>query len=302
MKNPTLKYFDFCQEIPDKGGNTIAKVYIKNTDNSIGNVYTFHGYWGSPIDMLLKTVRDVAIYCNFNAIAVEACAASATDDAPKTFNSLGLISQKLATARALAWCRDGGLIDNELYNVAWAYSRACRVISDLAVKSKDTKTTVSVAKFFDEFVLCNPYFITPPKVLETIANMPPERLARISKIPFKKTRNIDGVDYTCRSYLGNLVQDLPTDWGVKTCDLQDVATVTYNQMQSIRTKPLTILLGSLDAEAEYEQNRTLADYLPFALKQVDTIVGAGHYFEEKPTQYRGYVDGFFHTLQHTVTR
>ncbi len=300
--NPNVrKYFDEHQDIFDRSENLIARVYVKFAKKAVGNVYGGHGYLGAPTEMSMKMVADAAVANNQNAVMLEACGASITDLRPKTIKTLSLNQQKLAMSRALAWCRDFEKLAG-MPNLFWGHSRANRWASDAAVRSRNTKTTVSVAKFFDEFVLANPYLISPQKLRDALERVSQNAAMtkRLLDGKSKKVRNIDGIDYECCSYLINLIQAIPPEWNVKWNDLEGIAKITYSHIQPIHSKPVTVLLGDQDHEAEYKENLALLSYAPFNLKRIDTIPGAGHYFEERPNEYHEYADSFMHARRKRI--
>lgn len=285
--NITRDYFDNFHDITDKDGRPLVSIYWSYSAPEIlnyGTMYLIHGYGGSPIEPCLKLPMQQALAFGFNVVAIEGADLSATAMTDKDINSMTLQRQKQALAAGLRYAATIPNM-NTAHKIAWAHSISCRALAELIVDNKD------IRDYFSEMVLNNPYFLAPPKVQNMHKKM-------MQKDPSGKTwdaltkkssnmpRQIENYTFKIPTCLYNLCVPLPPMWAKQQ---ENIREITRKMSHFIKQLRMYCVLGTADNMADYQQNRQLIQSLPIAHKQLISIHGANHSFENALTQYQQFV-------------
>lgn len=290
--NITQKYFDNFHGILDRDGNPLTNVYWSYTSDTLpiyGTLYVIHGYGGSPVEPCLKLPMQQAIADGFNVVAIEGVDLSATSGSAKNLNSMTLARQKQAIAAGLRYATTIADL-NTSRKIAWAHSISCRALAELIVDDTDMRD------YFSEVVLNNPYFLAPPKV----ENM---RTKLMQKDPSGKTweqlthkssnmeRIIENHKFKIPTCLYNLCVPLPPIW--QSASIKALTRIMARFVSKIR---MYCVLGTSDNMADYQQNMTLIQNLHIPHKELISIPGANHSFENELDAYRRFTKSILDSI------
>ncbi len=281
--NIAIAHFEQFYPIRDRRNQNLANVYISHADRSrpvVGTVYLMHGYGGSPVEPCMIVPKELALAAGFDVVAIEGVALSATCGDQKKSINMNLYRHKRALLAAIAHCQTRNDL-NHRYHVAWAHSMSCRALADLMVASP------MIQKTFNTVVMNNPYFLPPMRVQHVrdklMARDPSGRMWRsLLHKSVTQMRQIQNVQYYYPASLYNLSVPLPPTWmGQK---LPDIAGRLSSYINSdIR---ISFVLGTKDDMAEYNQNVELFSGLRVPNKELASIDGANHSFENALGQYK----------------
>lgn len=285
-KNISLSYYDNSYQLRDSHGAALTNIYWSRGrgDVSHGAIYLIHGYGGSPVEPCMKIPMEIARDAGFDVIAIEGVAMSATSGDEKHIDKMNLARQKQAMLQGMRFCEMLSGISHR-YSVVWAHSISCRALSDLIVHNPD------FSKIFHEIVLNNPYFVPPQKVQalynKTMSRDPSGKLWREMILkPRIQTRQIDSVSYQVPTRLYNLVLPISYKLGGSNASIPQVASRMSDFIGDLR---VSFILGSADDMAEYSQNVEIFNNLKTPNKELISIDGANHSFENALDVYRNNV-------------
>lgn len=275
-------YSEFYQ-IANRDGSPLTNIYLSYANREqpvFGTVYLFHGYGGSPVEPCMKIPMLHALSCGFDVAALEGAALSATYSPDKDLSNMNLARQKHAIIRGLRFCNKVPDLCNK-YKIAWGHSLSCRALSDMVVESK------FVRRYFSEIVLNNPYFITPSRVEKMrqkfIRRDPSGEMWRtfMDKTAVM-SRVIENHKYSIPTNLRNLSVPLPKSWQYMPDHIELLAIKMSDYVKDMR---MTFVLGTADDMAEYDQNVQFYNGLEVPDKELISIEGANHQFENDIAQY-----------------
>ncbi len=281
--NISKAFFTNFHQLTDENNRPLTNIYWSHgpCDHSqkFGCVYLIHGYGGSPVEPCLKLPMQYALQNGFDVVALEGVDLSATAGPVKELNTMTLDRQKRALDMGLRFCRNMNSINKD-YNIGWVHSISCRALSDLMIDSLD------VRYFFDELVLNNPYFLAPPKVLslrEKLYRRDPSGSAweALTHKVTTQMREIEHHKFNIPTCLHNLTIPLPPIWNTKP-NFEELARIVSFFVKHLR---LNFVLGTNDNMADYNQNMRIFQGLAVPNKQVISIQGANHSFENVQSQY-----------------
>jgi len=238
-----------------------------------GTVYLIHGYGGSPVEPVMKLPMQSALRNGFDVVAIEGVSLSATAGTDKQVNEMTLERQKMALGAGLLYCMTLPEINHD-YNIGWVHSISCRALSDLIIASPEIRL------YFNEIILNNPYFLPPPKVQvlrEKIMQRDPTG-ASWDSLTHKVTtqmREIERHTFKIPTCLYNLCIPLPSMWSKKV-KFEDLAKCMSYFIKKLR---IHFILGTADNMADYQQNMQFYNGLMIPNKQLVSIQGANHAFE-----------------------
>lgn len=286
-------YSEFYQ-ITDHDGGPLTNIYLSYADRNMpvfGTVYLFHGYGGSPVEPCLKIPMLYALSRGFDVAALEGAALSATYSDKKDLSNMNLARQKYAIMRGLWFCSKNDRLchDNK---IAWGHSLSCRALSDMVAEHP------FVRQYFGEVILNNPYFITPSRV-EKLRN---KLIKRDPSGSMWRTlvdkaatmyRIIENQKYSIPTCLRNLAVPLPQAWQYKPENIESLAAKMSDFVTDIR---MTFVLGTADDMAEYNQNLKFYNGLKVTNKELISIDGADHSFENAIPQYNQVAHGIIDNI------
>lgn len=287
MDNQTIKqnisksYYEGYARLDDNHGMALANVYWSHAHGAspVGTIYLIHGYGGSPIEPCMKIPMEIARDAGFDVVAIEGVALSATYG-EKSIDKMNLARQKQAVLHGMRFCEMFNF--GHRYRVAWAHSISCRALSDLVVHEPN------FGKMFDEMVLNNPYFVAPKKVQALYNKMMTrdpsgkmwyEMMLRSGV----KTRQIESGNYSYPARLYNLVVPMSEKLGGPRASL---AAVSQGMSDFVGNTRVSFVLGTGDDMAEYSQNVEIFNNLKTTNKELISIDGANHSFENALDVYR----------------
>lgn len=280
--NISKKFFLNFHQIKDVNDRPLSNIYwspTNETERSYGCLYLIHGYGGSPVEPCMKIPMLTARAHGFDVVAIEGVDLSATAKQPKELKSMTLEQQKAALVQGLNFCSTIQNISHD-YNIGWAHSISCRALSDLMVES------IFVRNYFNEIVLNNPYLLPPPKV-QTLRNTFMQRdpsgelWKNLAHKASTQMREIEQQQFKIPTCLYNLAIPLPPRWA-KKANFDFLARSLSHFVKQIR---LHFILGTADDMADYNQNLKFFDGLRIPNKQLTSIQGANHAFENTLEQY-----------------
>jgi len=282
--NISREYFTEFNQITDRDGRPLVNIYWDargNTGNDKMCLYMIHGYGGSPVEPCMKVPMQYARKHGYNIVAIEGVDMSATYGPVKDITTMTLPRQKQALSAGLKFCKRNPDL-RASYNIAWVHSISCRALSDLVVDSPRLRN------FFNEVVLNNPYFLPPPKVeqLRTrIMRRDPSgnTWREISRKSTVQTREIEGQMFKIPTCLYNLFIPVPARWiGVDNADLPAIAKKMATFVDKMH---IHFVLGTADNMADYNQNMQFGCGLDIPNKEIISIQGANHSFENALDSY-----------------
>ncbi len=280
--NISRNFFAHYHQIGDENGHPLTNVYWSKAPREMpvfGSVYFIHGYGGSPVEPCLKLPMQYALSHGFNVIAIEGADLSATATPQKNISTMTLERQKRALDTGLQFCEKLEPLNRD-YKVAWIHSISCRAMSDLMIDSP------KIRHYFNEMVLNNPYFLPPPKVCmlrEKMYKRDPSGQTwdiLVHKVT-TQIREIENRRFTIPTCLYNLSIPLPHKWEQKP-QFEDLARRVSFFVKNIR---LHFILGTEDNMADYQQNLRIFRGLDIPNKQIISIKGANHSFDNSPNLY-----------------
>ena len=188
--------------------------------------------------------------------------------------------QKQAIEAGLCFCNTILNINHD-YKVAWIHSISCRALSDLIIDSPQIRC------YFDEVVLNNPYFMAPPKVQELqkkLMKRDPSGAMWQTLIRKASTqmRQIEHRPFQIPTCLYNLCIPLPPLWR-RFQTFEDLAKQVSRFVRKLRVH---FVLGTEDTMADYNQNVKFFNGLTVPYKQVTSINGANHVFDNTEEKYQ----------------
>ncbi len=274
--NISKNFFANSHQITDEQKRPLANIYWSlgpRPGPVYGTVYLIHGYGGSPVEPVMKLPMMSALQNGFDVVAIEGVSLSATAGTQKQVNDMTLERQKTALREGLSYSITIPDINRD-YNVGWVHSISCRALSDLIIDSPNIRS------YFNEIVLNNPYFLPPPKVQalhEKFMQRDPSG-ASWDLLTHKVTtqiREIERHTFKIPTCLYNLCIPLPSMWSKKV-NSEDLA-----RCMSFFIKKLYVhfILGTADNMADYHQNIRFYNGLLIPHKQLVSIQGANHAFE-----------------------
>ena len=282
-ENITKRYFDNFQQLKDKNNRPLTNVYWSKTPvdfPSYGSIYLIHGYGGSPVEPCMKLPMQYAIQTGFDVVAIEGVDLSATATEPKNIEEMTLERQKQALLAGIEFCKTLDDI-NTSNKIAWVHSISCRALADLTVESPN------VRDYFNEVVLNNPYFLAPPKVQKLHEKMMQKdpsgaTWTALTKKSATMLREIERHTFKIPTCVYNLCIPLPPALSKLTTNYANLVRMMSHFVYRVH---LLFILGTDDNMADYNQNRQLFNYLNVPHKQLVSINGANHSFENATSQY-----------------
>lgn len=283
QENISLKFFEHFYQIKDKKDKELANIYTLYADKSkpvFGTVYLMHGYGGSPMEFCMKLPAQKALENGFDVVAIEGVALSATYTSNNNIIEMTLPRHETAIYKSLEYCKNNDKLCHD-YKVAWAHSLSGRALADLIVEND------FVRKYFNEYVMNNPYFLPPSK----LTNLKKSMMERDSSGKFWNSvlhklqtvkRIIDGVEYKIPASTYNFSVPLPQN--LKHL-INDIDGLVNTVAELVHDKPIQFILGKDDTQAEYAQNKSLFKALPTEHKSIHKIPGANHFFDSAPSGY-----------------
>lgn len=290
--NIARTFFSECYQIRDESKRPMTNIFITHArcDKPVlGSIYFIHGYGGSPVEPCLKLPMQYALRSGFDVVAIEGIDLSATCGMDKDINTMTLERQKKALKFGLAFCRNNPDLSAG-YKIAWAHSISCRALSDLVVDS------TMVGKYFDEYVLNNPYFLAPPKVgivREKFLRRDPtgKRWKDFLFRPLWQSRQIENLNFQIPTCLNNVWCPLPYEW--RGAD-NNLALLARKMSHFVPMAKISFVLGTADDMADFHQNLQLYNGLKIPCKSLTCIEGGNHSFENALPDYeecaRGIID------------
>ncbi len=281
--NIAIAHFEQFYPIRDRRNQDLVNIYISHANRAqpvFGTVYLMHGYGGSPVEPCMIVPKELALASGFDVVAIEGVALSATYGEPKKSINMNLQRQKRALLVAITHCQ-GRLDISHNYRVAWAHSMSCRALTDLMV------TSPMIRGAFNTVVMNNPYFLPPMRVQQVrdklMARDPSGRMWRsLLHKSVTQMRQIENVQYCYPASLYNLGVPLPTAWTYEK--LPDIAGHLSSYINN--DTRVSFVLGTNDDMAEYKQNVELYSGLRVPNKELVSIDGANHSFENALGQYQ----------------
>ncbi|MBD5389026.1 hypothetical protein HDR63_02105 [bacterium] len=295
--NIAMAHFEQFYPICDRRNRELANIYVSHADRNqpvFGTVYLMHGYGGSPVEPVMKVAMTDALACGFDVVAIEGVALSATSGDAKRVTTMNLARQKRALLRGIQYCNDRSDLNHD-YRIAWAHSMSCRALSDLMVSSD------LMRQYFHMAVLNNPYFLPPQRVQQAKAKLmqrdPSGRLWQsVLHKSITQFRRIEDREYSFPTSLYNLTMPLPTSWCMDT-NLPDLSERLSTFIHS--DTRVSFVLGTDDNMAEYSQNVELFNGLRVPHKELHSIDGANHSFENALDQYQTFTHRILDNVRHT---
>ena len=283
MNNITKNYFDNFHNIKDENGRQLVNVhwsYASRISPTYGTLYVIHGYGGSPIEPCMKMPTKQALASGFDVVAIEGIDLSATSGVEKDIKSMTLDRQKQALDAGLRYAATITNL-NTAHKIAWAHSISCRALAELIVDN------ANIREYFTEIVLNNPYFLIPPKVRALHDKMMKKDPSghtwdALTKKSSNIERNIENHTFRIPTCLYNLYIPLPPNWAGNE-NARDLPRKIAYFVSKIR---MYCVLGTDDNMADYNQNRNLMQNLRIPHKQMISIRGANHSFENALNQYQ----------------
>jgi len=221
----------------------------------------------------MKLPMQSALQHGFDVVAIEGISLSATAEPDKQVNEMTLERQKMALREGLSYSLTIPDINRD-YNIGWVHSISCRALSDLIIDSQNIRC------YFNEIVLNNPYFLPPPKVQalrEKLMQRDPSG-ASWDQLTHKVTtqlREIERHTFKIPTCLYNLCIPLPSAWS-KKIKFEDLALCVSFFIKKLHVH---FILGTADNMADYQQNMQFYNGLLIPNKQLVSIQGATHAFE-----------------------
>lgn len=286
--NISVPYYDNFYQITDRRGRPLTNIYWSQTNidtPSVGTIYLIHGYGGSPIEPCMKIPMHAALKNGFDVVAIEGAALSATYDFKKDVTRMNLARQKSAIFEGLNFCKEMPGI-NHKNRIAWSHSLSCRALSDMIVAKEPVKS------FFNELVLNNPYFLPPSRVIKTRERLmqhdPTGKMwqSALNRMSMQR-RQIENIEFKIPTCLQNLTVPLPRDWAELDGNLPSIAKRMSKFVDSLH---ISFVLGTADDMAEYAQNVQIFNELKVSNKNLISIDGANHLFENKLDEYENNVN------------
>ncbi len=286
--NISVPYYDNFYQINDRHDFPLTNVYWSSpkTDTpSIGTVYLFHGYGGSPVEPCMKIPMQTALANGFDVVAIEGVALSATYGIHKNITAMNLSRQKRAIIEGLDFCKDLPGVNGD-NRIAWSHSLSCRAISDLIVTNRP------VNSFFKWLVLNNPYFLQPSRAIiaqQRIMQRDPsgQSLHTALQRTSIQRRKIENQEFQIPTRMKNLAVTLPSDWSQLNGKLPDITKRMSKFIEHLR---IIFLLGTADNMAEYSQNVEIFNGLTALNKELISIKDADHVFENKLPEFENSVN------------
>lgn len=293
-RNILDNFFTERYNIFDKRKKPLTTVYFSYASSEkpvLGTVYLMHGYGGSPLEPFLKQTMITALNKGFDVVAIESVALSATSGTEKKLVDMNLSRHKHAIVKGLEACEANKKLCHE-HKVAWVHSLSGRALSDLTIHFE------SVRNYFDEFVLNNPYFLSPKKLQnsknKSFAKDPTGK--SWYSLSWKQTLQkcfVEDIEYKVPASIRNFEIPLPRTWKLHEDNYNEIT----DRISEILNNPkITFILGTNDDKAEYGINRKLFQALKVADKQLVTIEGAGHYFENALEDYYSNTNIIFNNI------
>lgn len=292
--NISKNFFANFHQIKDANNHPLTNVYwspTSETGHAYGCVYLIHGYGGSPIEPCMKVPMTAALARGFDVVAIEGVGLSATAEKDKAVESMTLERQKQALHSGLEYCGTIRNISHD-YNIGWVHSISCRALSDLMVDS------MFVRHYFNELILNNPYLLPPPKVQTLRAKfMQRDPSGESWKMLMHKVstqlREIEQRQFKIPTCLYNLCIPLPPQWAKRKA-FEDLALRASYFVKQLR---LHFILGTADNMADYNQNLQIFNGLCIPNKQLVSIQGANHAFENALGQYSDFSGVILDTIR-----
>jgi len=275
-ENISKNFFSNSHQIKDAENRPLTNIYWSfgpRPGPVYGTVYLIHGYGGSPVEPVMKLPMQAALKHGFDVVAIEGVSLSATAETDKQINDMTLERQKKALGVGLDFCRSLPDI-NRSYKIGWVHSISCRALSDLVIDSP------AIRRYFNELVLNNPYFLPPPKVQalrEKLMRRDPsgETWDILTHKVTTQLREIERHTFKIPTCLYNLCIPLPSMWSKKV-KFEDLAMCMSFFIKKLRVH---FILGTADNMADYKQNMQFYNGLLIPNKQLVSIPGATHAFE-----------------------
>lgn len=283
QENISKSYYDGFETLYDHHGTALTNVYWSRGrgDMPAGTMYLIHGYGGSPVEPCMKIPMEIARDAGFDVVAIEGVAMSATSCGEKSIDKMNLARQKQAVLRGMRFCEMLSGVSHR-YSVVWAHSISCRALSDLFVHEP------KFGRLFNEIILNNPYFVAPHKVRvlydKMMARDPSGKMWNEMMLkPRAQKRHIETVDCNFPTRLYNLVLPMSAKLGGRDAPLDMVAQRMSDFVGDTR---VSFVLGTADDMAEYSQNVEIFNNLKTFNKELISIDGANHSFENALDAYR----------------
>ena len=297
--NISKGFFANYHQIQDEKARPLTNIYwsqVPRSNTVYGTVYLVHGYGGSPVEPCMKVPMQKALAHGFDVVALEGVDLSATAGQVKQINAMTLDRQKQALDAGLHFCRTLSTINHD-YNIGWIHSISCRALSDLMIDSPE------IRNYFNEIVLNNPYFLPPPKVQllrEKFMRRDPSGSSweMLTHKVSTQMREIERHTFKIPTWLYTLCIPLPGTL-TKRADCEELARrVSYFIARNPRMALyLHFILGSADDMADYNQNVRFFHGLTIPNKQLVSIQGANHAFENALGQYSDYSQVILDTIR-----
>lgn len=296
--NISKDFFTNFHQVKDNNDRPLTNVYWSNAPQekqSFGCVYLIHGYGGSPIEPCMKVPMLAALARGFDVVAIEGVDLSATAEKDKNLNSMTLERQKLALQSGLNFSSTIPNISHD-YNIGWAHSISCRALSDLMVDS------AFIRNYFAEIILNNPYMLPPPKV-QTLRDKFMKRdpsgamWDTLAHKVSNQMREIEHHQFKIPTCLYNLCVPLPPQWAKRT-KFEDLANIMSMFVKQMR---LCFVLGTADDMADYNQNIKFFNGLRIPNKQLVSVQGGNHAFENALGQYSDFSGAILDTIRNRRT-
>ena len=292
--NPSIGHFDDFKTIyAGRKKRPLVNLYISYPQYAkygpIGTVVFMPGYGGSPLDTFVRRAQSVALLSGFNIVVIENIELSATSGIIHNAKDMNISKHRVALARGIREITKMSELGGG-YNIAWPHSMSCRALTDIVLADPELKD------YFCETVMINPYFITRPDVINMRRKMlkKSEDLWNSAASRIKtQTRKIGKIEYSVPACIGNFFIPFhkklkqPTEIS-QVDEFVNSLDTTFGLSKKLKKTKVHFILGEQDDKSVFNLHYSMTHALPIQ-KQVYTIPGADHNFDNTESEYEDYV-------------